>query len=468
MARINGIQRVNSIRPSTFLLNLESELQKELEVVLNQEEELWALKSRVNWMIQGDRNTSFYHVSTLVRRKRNQILAIKNSMGEWLHDEVDIKEFIRKGFDGIYTSSLLSSSRVPPDCTQWQVRLFEEDKASISGEASAKEIKSALWSLKAFKAPGLDGLHAEFFQRFWMIVGGSVVVEVKMILANGKMPDYMNRTHITLILKMQGSEVSGNYRPISLCNTVYKIVTKIIVARLRPHLDKLISPFQFAFVPGKKVVDNTIIVQEMIHTLSRKKGKVGYMALKIDLEKAYDKLEWSFIRDMLFKANLPEDLIGIIMSCISTISTEILVNGEALEPIYPSRGIRQGDPLSPYMFILCMDYLGQLIQEKCEAKLWQPVKASQGGPTFSHMFFADDLVLFAKANATNCIAISNTIDEFCRLSGQTVSEAKSKVYFSPNVDRDSRESVYDILEFSSTPSLGKYLGFPIRHTSSSS
>ena len=169
-----------------------------------------------------------------------------------------------------------------------------------------------------------------------------MVVEVKMIFANGKMPDYMNRTHITLILKMQGSEFSGNYRPINLCNTVYKIVTKIIVARLRPHLDKIISPFQSAFVPEKKGVDNTIIVQEMIHTLSRKKGKVGYMALKIDLEKTYDKLEWSFIRDMLFKANLPEDLIGIIMSCISTVSMEILVNGEALEPIYPSRGIRQG------------------------------------------------------------------------------------------------------------------------------
>lgn len=203
-----------------------------------------------------------------------------------------------------------------------------------------------------------------------------MVEEVKMIFANGKMPDYMNRTHITLISKMQGPEVLGNYRPICLCNTVYKIVTKIIVARLRPYLDKLISSFQSAFVLGRKGVDSAIIVQEMIHTLSRKKGKVGYMALKIDLEKAYDKLEWSFIRDMLFRSNLPEDLIGIIMSCISTVLMEILVNGEALEPIYPSRGIRQGDPLSPYLFILCMDYLGQLIQEKCEAKLWQPVKAS--------------------------------------------------------------------------------------------
>ena len=104
---------------------------------------------------------------------------------------------------------------------------------------------------------------------------------------------------------------------------MYKIVTKIIVARLRPHLDKLVSPLQTAFVPGRKGIDNAIIVQEVIHTISKKKGRVGYMALKIDLEKAYDKLEWSFIRDMLIRVNLPADLIKVIMSCISTVSTSI-------------------------------------------------------------------------------------------------------------------------------------------------
>ena len=116
-------------------------------------------------------------------------------------------------------------------------------------------------------------------------------------------------------------------------------------------------------------MDNAIIVQEIVHTLSKKKGKVVYMAIKVDLEKAYDKLEWSFIRGMLIRANLPADLIDIIMSCVSTVSTPILVNLEALDPIYPSRGIRQGDLLFLYLFILCMDFLGQLIQEKCEAKM---------------------------------------------------------------------------------------------------
>ena len=177
------------------------------------------------------------------------------------------------------------------------------------------------------------------------------------------------------------------------------------------------------------------------------------MALKIDLEKAYDKLEWSFIKDMLIRINRMMDLIEIIISCVSTITTSILVNGDALEPIYPSRGIRQGDPLSPYLFIICMDYLGQLIEEKCMMKLWQPIKASQSGPDFSDLFFADDLVLFAKADYVNCSAIRDVLDEFCCLLGQTVSESKSRVYFSPNVDRDTRESLYDILGFASLRSL---------------
>ena len=187
------------------------------------------------------------------------------------------------------------------------------------------------------------------------------------------------------------------------------------------------------------------------------------MAIKVDLEKAYDKLEWSFIRSMLIRANLPADLIDLIMRCVSTISTSILVNGEALDLIHPSKGIRQGDPLSPYLFIMCMDFLGQLIQEKCEAKRWQPVKASQSGPSFSHLFFVDDLVLFGKADGRDCAIIRDVLDEFCSMSGQLLSITKSIVYFSPNVDRDTRESLCDILGFASMASLGKYPGFPIKH-----
>ena len=240
-------------------------------------------------------------------------------------------------------------------------------------------------------------------------------------------------------------------------------MSKILVGRIRPLLEHLISPCQTAFVRGRKGVDNAIVVQEIIHTMGRVKGKCGYMALKIDLEKAYDKLEWGFIRSMLIRYNFPDNLIETIMSCISSVSTSLLFNGGSLDPFKPSRGIRQGDPLSPYIFILCIDFLGQLIQEKLEAKVWCPVKASRSGPSFSHLFFADDLVLFAKANAVNCNTIREVLDTFCSCSGQTVSDSKSRVYFSPNIDHDDREAFSDILGFRQTEHLGKYLGFPINH-----
>ena len=295
-----------------------------------------------------------------------------------------------------------------------------------------------------------------------------MIEEVQKIFAVRRVLEVINCTHIALIQKIQGVETLGNYRPISLCNTVYKVITKIIVARLRPYLDKLISPMQTAFVSGRKGIDNIIIAQEIIHGLGKKKGRIGYMALKIDLEKAYDKLEWSFIRDMLIRVNLPLDIIDLIMSCLSTMSTSILFSGETLDLIFPSRGIRQGDLISLYLFILCMDYLGQLIEEKCSGNLWHPVKASQSGPAFSHLFFADDLILFAKADAVNSAAIRDVLDTFCSIFGQTVSEAKLRLYFSPNVDRDTRESLFDILGFASTPFLGKYLGFSLKQPGSSS
>ena len=115
-----------------------------------------------------------------------------------------------------------------------------------------------------------------------------------------------------------------------------------------------------------------------------------------------------------------------------------------------------------------MDFLSQLIEEKCSVKLWNPVKASQSGPAFSHLLFVDDLVFFAKADYVNCLAIREVLDHFCRVLGQTASDAKSRVYFSPNVDRDTKESLSDILGFTTTPFLGKYLGIPLKQPGSSS
>ena len=211
-------------------------------------------------------------------------------------------------------------------------------------------------------------------------------------------------------------------------------------------------------------MDNAIIVQEIIHSMSKTRGRSEYMAIKIDLEKAYDHMEWSFIRDTLTLFKFPSQLIALIISCVSSSSISILFNGGALEPFHHFRGIRQGDPLSPYLFILCMEVLGAMITEKCSSKLWNLIKASQGGIAFSYLFFADDLVLFAKADQKNCVAVRDVLESFCELSSQKVSLDKSRVFFNPNVSADGRTDLCNILGFRSTPSLRKYLGFPIKHS----
>ena len=199
--------------------------------------------------------------------------------------------------------------------------------------------------------------------------------------------------------------------------------------------------------------------------MSSKKGRDGVMAIKINLEKAYDWLEWDFIRDTLNLFKFPEHLSSIILSCISFATVSVLYNGGALEPFHPSRGIRQEDPLSPYLFILCMEVLGALITDKCQTNLWNAIPASKGGISFSHLFFVDDLVLFAKVDYKNCIVVRDALDTFCDLFGQKVSDEKSRVFFSPNISQHTRKELCSILKFQSTPSLGKYLDFLIKHKS---
>lgn len=163
------------------------------------------------------------------------------------------------------------------------------------------------------------------------------------------------------------------------------------------------------------------------------------MAVKIDLEKSYNKL----IKARLFHINLPPNLIDIIMSCISSVSTAILFDGGAMKPIIPSRGFRHGDPLSLYLFILCMDCLGELIESKCAEKLWTLVKSSKIGSSFSHMFFVDDLVLFAKVNQVNCSTIKDVLDEFYKKFGQSVNEA-NQGSISPQMKTEILESPFVI------------------------
>lgn len=185
------------------------------------------------------------------------------------------------------------------------------------------------------------------------------------------------------------------------------------------------------------------------------------MAIKIDLQKAFDRLKWDFILHVLCFFRFSTAWIDIIMSCITTSSLSILVSGNRLPYFCPFRGIRQGVPLFSYIFILCMEYLAHLIQHEVDLQHWKGVKTSRDGPTFTHLFFADDLILFDKASKRNCTAIKNTLDNFCSISGQKINFSKSKIYFSLHTLSSRISQVESELGFNSCKDFGKYLGMPI-------
>ena len=180
-------------------------------------------------------------------------------------------------------------------------------------------------------------------------------------------------------------------------------------------------------------------------------------------EKAYDRLRWDFIHDTLLQMNLPDSLIAVIMNCISSSTLNILWNGEPTESFTPSRGIRQGDRLSPYLFVACIERLAQLIETSYKEGHWKALPITRGGIRLSHLMFVDDVVLFGEASKARAQVINDCLNRFCEASGQKISTQKSRVYFSPNTNEAVRAEVCGLLGITSTTDLGRYLGVPVIH-----
>lgn len=211
------------------------------------------------------------------------------------------------------------------------------------------EIKKALFQMHLSKSPGPDGMSPFFFQKYWNIVQQDVCLAVKTFLNTGQLFQEANFTHLTFIPKVKEPKDATDLRPIALCNVVYKIASKVLANRLKVILPQIISPLQSAFVPGRLILDNTLVATEVAHFMNKLRStNEGFFSLKLDISKAYDRLEWSFLEAIMSKMGFRRQWIDIVMCSIKSVSYSIIVNGDPTGYIVPTRGIRQGDPLSPY------------------------------------------------------------------------------------------------------------------------
>ena len=336
------------------------ELKIQLSHRLDQEAAYWRQRSKFYWLKDGDSNTRFFHATASGRKKKNEIAGLTTDKGEWVQTDEDIQRVVTDYFHDLYSNSHCKYDEVL-DCVD--VRIKSEENTALLIPFSKEEFKEAIMQMHPDKSPGPDGFNLAFYQRFWDLVDDDVYRDSLEWMNNLCFPPSVNHTNICLIPKHQNSRNMKDYRPIALCNVNYKILAKVLANRLKKLLPRIISQEQSAFVSGRSITDNVLVAFEIIHYMKRKnKGKQGDVAYKINISKAYDKIDWGFLRGIMLKFGFDNRWVDLMMLCVSTVRYNVLVNGREVGPIIPKRGLWQGDPLSPYLFILCAEGLSSLIK----------------------------------------------------------------------------------------------------------
>lgn len=297
---------------------------------------------------------------------------------------------------------------------------------------SSEDVKKALFSIGDLKAPSPDGLHAVFYKRFWELLGEDLVKEVLEAVNNKLVPSGWNDTTIVLIPKVNCPDKVTQFRPISLCNVVYKSILKMLADRLKGILPEIIGQQQSAFIPGRLITDNILVAYECVHSIKKKQGKKGTCAIKLDMHKAYDRVEWPFLKRMMEKMGFEGEWIDMIMACVSSVRYNVRFNSMETEVFTPTRGIRQGDPLSPYLFLIVAEGLSSMINGAERRGEIEGVKACRDAPMISPLLFADDSLILMQADKRNAENLKSILDQYYASSGQRISEKKSSIFFSSN------------------------------------
>ncbi|CAH9116346.1 unnamed protein product [Cuscuta europaea] len=273
-----------------------------------------------------------------------------------------------------------------------------------------------------------------------------------------KLLKQVNHMIIALILKTNHAPKVSDYRPISCTNVVYKIITKILANRIAPCLPAFVDPAQGAFVHGRLMFDKNFLAQDLVRGYTRKRISPRSM-IKVDLRKAYDTISWTFLENILIGLGFHPRFIGRIMECVTNASFSISLNGSLFGWFKSKRGIRQGDLMSPLLFVLCLEYFSRLVKMKTKVSKfnYHPLCSSL---SITHLAFADDLMLFSRGDVHSINILMKALEEFGDTSGLKINHGKSNIFIGGVADYDIANILY-LVDFGRGTFPVKYLGIPL-------
>lgn len=439
------------------LLNQEKSAQVALDDALARDECFWKEKARVQWHLEGDRNTAYFHRVTKIKNTTKLISSIR--IGEnHITESSQISDHIVNYFKNLFSANLLLQDQSLID--EVIPSLIDEPVNNmLTMMPSFLEIRNAVFDLNKDGAPGPDGFGAFFFQTYWEIIKHDVVNAVLEFFTSGWLLPNFNANTLILIPKHQNADSVEQYRPIALANFKFKIISKIIADRLAQILPSIISKEQRGFIKGRNIRDCIGLASEAINLLD-KKVFGGNLALKIDISKTFDTLDWNFLLKVLSSFGFNQVFCNWIKVILKSATISISINGSQHGYFNCHRGVRQGDPLSPLLFCIAEEVLSRGISKLVDDHKIDLIGSSRGACIPSHCLYADDIMVYCRGKTSNLQALKALFTDYANCSGQFISAPKSTIY-SGGITQSRLNLIAQMLGFSIGSLPFTYLGVPI-------